>query len=285
MAFQFSVQRATLPALLTLALFLSACGGDKPSQGDEQIEVGAGRTRPVSRDTSSSLTGSIRQVPPIDSSIAFELKMGDTIPPYILRFRPDWTARKFDTIIVSRQGREVQRLTGFDMEDGTIAETDDPASYFSARDLNFDGDLDLQLLVGGSSTSHSYFYWLFNPRVGQFVVDETLKSERGSPWINAREKTVMFHTNQGCGGRCYTRNTYQFNDSTGHFALIRQETQIATGIRQARNDRSRKKKDDKDVRVYYDDNPNSRYVRTIKGMKDGKLQILSKKVLSAAEAM
>ncbi len=284
MTLQFSVRIASFLAFLTLSLAVAACGDDKPSQSDDELDTVTAIPQPTPQDTSSEQDASIRQVSPIDSSIAFEVKIGDTIPPYVLRFRPDWTARKFDTIIVSRQGSEVQRLTNFDMEEGTVAQTDDPASYFSARDLNFDGRLDLQLMVGGSSTSHSYCYWLFNPRTGQFVVDATLKQEKGAPWINEKEKTVMFHTNQGCGGRCYTRNTYQFSDSTGHFTLIRQETQIATGVKQVRNDR-KKGKDEKDGRVYYDDNPNSRYVRTIKGMKDGKFQVLSKKVLSGGEAM
>lgn len=284
MTLLFPCRLASVTCLLPVFLLLAACGGRESAVEDTEPES----TRveaPAPRDTAPPQTGQVRQVAPIDSAISLEITVDNTTPPFLLRFRPDWTVRRFDTIIVSQKGAEVQRLTGFRMEEGTVAETDDPLSYVAARDLNFDGHPDLQLTVGGSASSHIYCYWLFDPKARQFVVDETLKEEKGSPWINAKERTVMFHTNQGCGGRCYTRNTYNFNDSARRFVLVRQETQIATGVKPARNERKKGKGQEKDARVYYDDSPKSRYVRIIKAMKDGKLQVISRKTLSGGEAM
>lgn len=265
--------------ILGTALSVAACGGRKPETDDND----SNRATETSAEVNPTDTIPIRQVAPVDSALTIEVHISPKIPPYLFKIRPDWQKKLFTEIEVDQEGKEVQRLTGFDMEEGTIAETDDPASFFTLKDLNFDNYLDIQLVRNGSTHARAYNYWIFDPKAKQFVSDKVIRDEQGSAWLNEKDKAIMFHTNQGCGGRCYTNNTYQYNDSTHAFILIRTEVQASASGKKLPKEKKEKKGKEKE-RQRDDGSASGKFIRTITERKGGKMVLISRKILNDSEA-
>jgi hypothetical protein len=112
----------------------------------------------------------------------------------------------------------------------TIDNTTDPGEIYPtpaknmliAVDANFDGYNDLQLLSNCGATGNcSYDFYLYDPKVGQFIHNEFL-STLTTPSFDSAKKQVMSTSNGSAND--WQSETYQFKD--GEYTLVHKEESV-----------------------------------------------------------
>jgi len=124
------------------------------------------------------------------------------------------------------------------------------------EDINFDGNRDLLVQVDSGAYNEIFNYWVYNPRSRQFEKDNVL-GDVVNPAFDSEEKTIISTAGVGCAGLCYVSKVYEFRGT--RYVQIREEEQFA-------------------------DNNFQYFTRTLRELRNGKLELVSTKTLSAEEA-
>jgi hypothetical protein len=94
---------------------------------------------------------------------------------------------------------------------------------FGGRDINFDGYLDIQLVLRSGGANASVLYWLFNPQTGTY-------RELGiypEFHVDTAKKLLSTYVRGGFAGLQYDSKQYAFID--GKLTLMRDEKQEPVG--------------------------------------------------------
>jgi len=147
--------------------------------------------------------------------IVFSVRVHPSLPRFSFRVvwqddgAPDSAGGKLiERIEVSREGeiKPRQLLTGRDELNQTIYT---PRRVLRADDANFDGYLDIGIVVGeGATGNEGWAYWLYDPRTGEFATREDL--EFWNPSFDPKTKTI--HTGMKCGMNCYEYAIYAWRN-------------------------------------------------------------------------
>ncbi len=145
---------------------------------------------------------------------------GGKVAPYAFTFdlaREDG-ARRVQAIEVKHGTRPAQKLSVSDME--PIGEKED--FFFGGEDINFDGFLDLELIVSKGVANSYAAYWLFNPKSGKYDHLGTYPIFR----VDAKKRRLFTYERGGTAGLIHTAKEYAF--VKGKLTLVREEKQDAT---------------------------------------------------------
>lgn len=148
------------------------------------------------------------------------LKVAADLPPYAVRFQvaaQPGGGKRIESLAVSREGDEKPRqtLAVKDMMPVPV----DHYFYFAAEDVNFDGDLDVILLVARGVQNTSCDYWLFERAKGEFAYLGRYPEFQRDP---AARRLRSYETG-GMGGRIFTSRDYAWEG--GKLLLVREEKQ------------------------------------------------------------
>jgi hypothetical protein len=145
---------------------------------------------------------------------------GGDFPPYSFTFVLKTTAdrRTVSAIEVTRDSKSLQRLPVTGME--SIGAEED--FFFGGQDINFDGLLDLLLIVRRGAANAYAVYWLFDPKSGVFTALGTYPIFRVDP----AKHLLYTYEGGGDGGLIHEAKEYTFLE--GKLTLTRDEKQDAT---------------------------------------------------------
>jgi hypothetical protein len=124
--------------------------------------------------------------------VSFLIEINPKLPPYRFRLIPDPSALANcdDPRLSDRCGEDHPRVGLIEIStigDPTILQTIDVASdawasmftqHFLAKDINFDGYLDIAVLDGYGAKWSSYNYWLYDERSGRFITNSLTRKLR-----------------------------------------------------------------------------------------------------------
>ena len=123
--------------------------------------------------------------------------------------------------VINVATRSVQRLPVTGMEP-----LDDEEDFvFGARDVNFDGFLDMELVLRSGGANASVMYWLFNPGSGSY--DELGVYPEFQ--VDSSTRRLKTYERGGFGGFQYHASEYAFVG--GKLTLVREERQDPYGER------------------------------------------------------
>lgn len=133
-----------------------------------------------------------------------------------------------------------QALEGFEAEVQANEEV-------SVEDLNFDGVPDIRIMQFlPTDESITYFYWLYDKQEGKFIRNESLEKQVFSPSVDLETKQLVSQWRKKDG--TFGADFFEF-PSPNRISLVKQESNAP-----------------------YQE---SMYIRTIKEMKDGVMQVVS----------
>ena len=154
-----------------------------------------------------------------EAETVFKFKIHPSLPIYVFHVYMDPESLIPQRIEISKEGDPsiIQTLT---------LSVPEPTGI-EALDMNFDGYLDIRLLVFRGATGNvGFIHWLFDKEKGIFVSSEELdKLANASPIPET--KTLATHWNLGGAGGCYERELYKWEN--GRLVLVRSEKQDWTG--------------------------------------------------------
>lgn len=105
--------------------------------------------------------------------------------------------------------------------DLNMFERDKVPVFFNAADINFDGFLDIGVLVDGGAKWGAYQYWTFDQKTGKFIASPVTEDLKKIPFnfisFDAEEKQIITDNLEGAGWR----TLYQFKDD--HLFHIKDE--------------------------------------------------------------
>lgn len=170
------------------------------------------------------LTGASGQVTPpshVKDCRPCTFSPGGDLPPYSFTFELKTTAgeRVVEAIKVTRPGSEAPQIlpvTGMD----PIGE--DETFFFGGVDINFDGYLDLMLVIGQGGANAQAAYWLFDPETKSFKPLGTYPMFK----LDKEKQQLATYSRGGYAGLSYDSRTYRFLDNK--LTLIREEKQRPT---------------------------------------------------------
>ena len=143
-------------------------------------------------------------------------------------------------VFAKGQTTSYQELIGFQAEVQANEEV-------SVEDLNFDGIPDIRLMQFlPTDESIAYFYWLYDTQSQQFVRNENLEQQVFSPSVDIENEQLVSQWRKKDG--TFGADFYEF-PSPNTISLVKQE-----------------------INVPYQE---SMYMKTVKEMKDGVMQIVS----------
>ena len=139
--------------------------------------------------------------------VSFLIEINPELPPYRFRLIPDPSAlANCDDPRWSDRCREDHPRVGWieisTNGDPAILQTIEVGSYawasmftrrFQAKDINFDGYLDIAVLDGYGAKWSSYNYWLFDKRSGHFITNSLTRELRK---LNFNEMTLYPETKE-----------------------------------------------------------------------------------------
>jgi hypothetical protein len=145
---------------------------------------------------------------------------GGALPPYSFTFVLKTTGdqRAVSAIEVSRDSKQLQRLPVTGME--PIGAEED--FFFGGQDINFDGLLDLMLIVRRGAANAYAAYWLFDPKSGVFTALGTYPIFR----VDAAKHLLYTYEGGGDAGLIHEAKEYTFLE--GKLTLMHDEKQDAT---------------------------------------------------------
>jgi hypothetical protein len=148
---------------------------------------------------------------------------GGAFPSYSFTFvlKTSGGERAVDVIEVTRDSKIIQRLAVTGMQ--PIGAEED--FFFGGTDINFDGLLDLMLIVRRGAANAYAAYWLFDPKAGAFTALGTYPVFR----VDAEKHHLVTYEGGGAAGLIHESKEYAFMD--GKLTLVRDEKQEATSQR------------------------------------------------------
>ncbi len=139
----------------------------------------------------------------------FRFRIHPSLPIYAFHLIGDPASNTLVRIEVSRQNDPTIIQT---LEAGMGEPPHRGADYFQAEDINFDGYLDIKLLVWwGATGNKGYRYWLFDKETDHFVYDEAF-SELCNPIPHPETKTITTSSVGGMAGRVHIFAAFQVMD-------------------------------------------------------------------------
>lgn len=145
---------------------------------------------------------------------------GGNLPVYSFRFDLKTTAegRVVESIEVATDSGPVQRLPVAKMQPIGNEEQ----FFFGGMDINFDGMLDLMLILRRGVANACAEYWLFDPKTAEFTELGTYPVFR----VDAESRRLTTYDGGGAGGLIFDSKEYAFLE--GKLMLVREERQDAT---------------------------------------------------------
>jgi hypothetical protein len=145
---------------------------------------------------------------------------GGAFPAYSFTFVLKTTGdrRAVSAIEVTRESKPLQRLPVTGMEPIGVEED----FFFGGQDINFDGLLDLLLIVRRGAANAYAAYWLFDPKSGVFIALGTYPIFR----VDAAKRLLYTYEGGGDAGLIHEAKEYTFLE--GKLTLMRDEKQDAT---------------------------------------------------------
>jgi hypothetical protein len=126
--------------------------------------------------------------------------------------------RAVQAIEVTRDSKPLQRLAVTGMQ--PIGAEED--FFFGGADINFDGLLDLMLIVRRGAANAYAAYWLFDPKAGVFTALGTYPVFR----VDAEKRRLDTYEGGGAAGLIHESKEFAFME--GKLTLVRDEKQEAT---------------------------------------------------------
>lgn len=106
----------------------------------------------------------------------------------------------------------------------TMRMADEVPTWFNAQDINFDGFLDIGVLVDGGAKWGAYQYWVFDQKTGTFktspATEEFLQISFNDIEFDQTNKRIT--TSNLIGAIGDTKSVYQFQN--GHFKLMEEKS-------------------------------------------------------------
>jgi hypothetical protein len=168
---------------------------------------------------------------------SFLVEISRELPPYQFHFVPDQTAaalvagnsegtRHIGRIQISRRGSAALIQT---IEIESHLPATEAIKGFDARDINFDGYLDVAIPFESGAKWMSFTYWCFDKSRGRFVTgtltDELREIRANSVELDAQVQEIhAWHLGNECPG---LREIFKIMD--GHLILVREEKYVPGG--------------------------------------------------------
>jgi hypothetical protein len=145
---------------------------------------------------------------------------GGAFPSYSFTFDLKTTGgqRTVEAIEVTRESKPIQRLAVTGMTPIGMEED----FFFGGADVNFDGLLDLMLIVRRGASNAYAAYWLFDPKQGVFTTLGTYPVFR----VDAQKK--LLDTYEGGGDAGLIHESKEYGYVAGKLTLLRDEKQTST---------------------------------------------------------
>lgn len=106
----------------------------------------------------------------------FILQINSTLPPYTFHVFASTDSRVGSIEISKASGGEGARQI-INLDPNLFRAQDAPLT-FTVSDINFDGFLDVGIIVDGGAKWAMYQYWTFDPKTGQFIISPIAKEFR-----------------------------------------------------------------------------------------------------------
>ena len=140
----------------------------------------------------------------------FYLQINKNIPAYTLHVVSFSTSTGDLGYIEIARGINTKPIQKITLNPNDFRAEDVPLT-FTAHDINFDGYLDIGIVVNGGAKWASYQYWIFNPKTGKFVTSALTKdfSNVISNQIKFDTKHKQIITNNFYGPAITNKTVYQ----------------------------------------------------------------------------
>lgn len=144
----------------------------------------------------------------------FYLQINKNIPAYtfqVVSFSTSTGASGYIEISRGINTKPIQKI----MLDPNQFMADEVSRTFTAHDINFDGYLDIGVVVDGGAKWASFQYWIFNPNTGKFVNSALAKDFRNINFnqIKFDPKNKQIQTNNMIGTLTAQKTIYQFQNN------------------------------------------------------------------------
>ena len=110
-------------------------------------------------------------------------------------------------IIIKDKGEKPRTIQKINLENTDFEDSGRGYPEFYSVDLNFDGQLDLQVLMFKTVHAEIFDFWIYSTTTKKFELAKDI-GHVAYPIFYPEEKKITSFINRGCAGECYEIKTY-----------------------------------------------------------------------------